>query len=158
MVSYRTALVLSCLSAFMLFAGQTEADANPAFKESLDSDSFVTAPAPHSADSDNTQTKGTDTSIRPLVQIRSNGGGFELYRRGEPYYIKGVGGTRFIEEACAAGDNSVRTWSAKNIDTILDRSEKNHMTVLLGIWLSHNPADYRDDAYKKGWLTRSKSY
>lgn len=146
--------MLSCLFAFMLFVGQAEAEANSSFEETLNSESFVVAPAPHTADSDNTQIKATDTSIRPLVQIRSNGGGFELYRRGEPYYIKGVGGTRFIEEAYAAGANSVRTWSAKNIDMILDRSEKNHMTVLLGIWLSHDPSDYRDDAYKKRTVAR----
>jgi len=94
------------------------------------------------------QQQHAEQSIGPIVEIRHNRSGFQLYRHGEPYYVKGVGGTRYIEEARAAGANSIRTWSSKNIDTVLERSAKNNMTVMLGIWLSHNPADYLDDGYK----------
>lgn len=101
----------------------------------------------------------------PLVEIRPESGGFGLYRYGTPYYVRGVGGIRHIEAARAAGANSVRTWSSKNIEAVLNRAEKNQMTVLLGIWLSHNPSDYLDENYRseivarlQGLLNRHKDH
>lgn len=92
---------------------------------------------------------------QPMVEIRQDKDGFQLFRNGEPYYIKGAGGgTRFIEAARAAGANSLRTWSSKDIGTILDQSALNRMTVLMGIWLSHRPSDYLDENYKNQIIAR----
>ncbi len=93
-------------------------------------------------------------SVSPLVEVRKGDKGYQLYRNGMPYYIKGIGGTRFLGQARAAGANSVRTWSAKNIGEILERSHDNDMTVMLGIWLSHRAADYVDEAYKNSIISR----
>ncbi len=94
------------------------------------------------------------TSAPSLVEVRKGDEGFQLYRHGMPYYIKGIGGARFLQEARLAGANSIRTWSANNIGEILDRSQKNDMTVLLGIWLSHRASDYFDESYKNNIIFR----
>jgi hypothetical protein len=82
------------------------------------------------------------------VEIRQEGGSYRLYRGGQPYYIKGVGGRRFIETAAAAGANSVRTWGSQNAGSILDRAQSCGMTAMIGIWLSHAPLDYFRADYK----------
>jgi hypothetical protein len=82
------------------------------------------------------------------VAIRPQDEGFQLYRYGEPYYIKGVAGTGYMEKAQASGANSVRTWGSQNAAAILDRAQNFGLTVLQGIWLSHQPDDYFDDSYR----------
>lgn len=66
------------------------------------------------------------------------GGGFRLLRGGEPYFIKGVG---FSNEPLArfkeAGGNSIRTWGAEGLGTLLDNAQSNGLTVCAGIWLGH---------------------
>ncbi len=86
-------------------------------------------------------------SVRVSIQRRDEG--FTLYRGGEPYYIKGIGGSRFLDNAAAAGANSVRTWDAGDADDVLERAQGLDMTVMLGIWLSHDPADYDDLSYRQ---------
>jgi hypothetical protein len=88
------------------------------------------------------------TTGAPLVQIRWQEDRFLLYRGAEPYYIKGVGGDRFLESATAAGANSVRTWGSQDAAAILERARSHDMTVLLGIWLSHKADSYLSPDYK----------
>ena len=93
-----------------------------------------------------------DTPIRvtPIrVTIDRQGSGFQIYRDSAPYFIKGVGGRHFLEKAAAAGANSVRTWGAQDAEALLERANGLNMTVMLGIWLSHDPADYENPSYKK---------
>jgi hypothetical protein len=90
------------------------------------------------------------TGTEPLrVEIRQSGNAFQMYRGGEPYHIKGVGGQDFLERAAAAGANSVRTWGAQEAGEVLDRAHGLNMTVMLGIWLSHHRADYEDPSYQQ---------
>ena len=83
----------------------------------------------------------------PVAITRQNDG-FQLYRGGQPYFIKGVGGRRYMENAAEAGANSVRTWGPGNAGPLLDRAQDCGMTVMLGIWLSHEPSDYLDNVYR----------
>ncbi len=83
----------------------------------------------------------------PVSLIRQNDS-FLLYRGGQPYFIKGVGGRRHMESAAEAGANSIRTWGPENAGTLLDRAQGCGMTVTLGIWLSHQPSDYLNNAYR----------
>jgi len=83
------------------------------------------------------------------VEIRHQGTAFRMYRGGEPYHIKGIGGRDFLESAAAAGANSIRTWGPREAAALLDRARGLNMTVMLGIWLSHDPSDYTDPLYKK---------
>ena len=82
------------------------------------------------------------------VEIGRRDTAFHLYRDGEPYFIKGIGGRRFLESAAAAGANSVRTWGAADAGALLERAHSANMTVMLGIWLSHHPEDYNDPSYR----------
>lgn len=72
---------------------------------------------------------------------------YQIYRDGEAYYIKGVGGTEDLEKLAEMGGNSVRTWSTSNADEILDKAHELGLTVMLGIWLEHerHGFDYDDE-------------
>lgn len=137
MLSSITAVVLSCFFSLAVLI-------NPGAAEPISRFQDFSQVRIHDADQD----------TLPIVEIREESGGFGLYRHGAPYYVKGVGGIRHIEKAHEAGANSLRTWSSKNCGTILNRAENNHMTVMLGIWLSHNPADYSDENYREQIVAR----
>jgi exo-beta-1,3-glucanase (GH17 family) len=67
--------------------------------------------------------------------ITRSDGSFQLLRNGEPYYIKGAGGTVKLEELKNYGGNSIRTWGiAPDTDKILDEAHKLGLTVCFGIW------------------------
>ena len=92
----------------------------------------------------------------PAVQILRQENRFALYRGAEPYYVKGVGGDRFIESAAAKGANSLRTWGSQNATTVLQRAQSHNMTVLLGIWLSHKARSYTSMEYKRSIIAEVK--
>lgn len=73
---------------------------------------------------------------------------FVLFRNNEPYYIKGIGGTKKMAEAKAMGANSVRTWHSPHAPQALADAEVNDMTVLQGLWLTHDAGKYFDENYK----------
>ena len=78
-----------------------------------------------------------------LVQIDR---GWELLRAGQPYSIRGAGGTASLELLAAAGANSIRTWGADDIDALLDEAHALGLSVSVGIWLGHerHGFDYSD--------------
>ncbi|MFD3003782.1 glycoside hydrolase family 2 TIM barrel-domain containing protein [Pontibacter toksunensis] len=67
------------------------------------------------------------------VEVRKENGGYQLYRGGKPYYIKGAGGTRYLDKLAAYGGNSIRTWSTDNAQEILDEAHKHGLTVTMGL-------------------------
>lgn len=82
-------------------------------------------------------------------------GSFQLLRNGEPYYIKGAGGTVKLEELKRYGGNSIRTWGiAADIDKILDEAHKLGLTVCFGIWMGQERQgfDYSNEAAVQGQL------
>ncbi|WP_161890197.1 glycoside hydrolase family 2 TIM barrel-domain containing protein [Pontibacter russatus] len=89
------------------------------------------------------------------VEVRQENGGFQLYRGGEPYYIKGAGGTRFLDRLAAYGGNSIRTWSTDNAQEILDEAYRNGLTVTLGLDVGRerHGFDYDDPAAVEQQLT-----
>ncbi len=98
------------------------------------------------------QSPTDDTTVprhRVCVEIRQEGTTFQIYRNDEPYFIKGIGGRHYLETAAAAGANSIRTWDPSNADELLDRARDLQMTVMLGVWLSHDAADYADPCYRE---------
>lgn len=69
------------------------------------------------------------------VELRQDAdGSWTLYRGGEPYYIRGVGGLQYLERAAAYGANSVRTWGAGEAIGVLDEAHALGMTVTFGLW------------------------
>ncbi|BBO87918.1 glycoside hydrolase family 2 TIM barrel-domain containing protein [Desulfosarcina ovata] len=92
----------------------------------------------------------TENDSGPIpVSIQRDENGYRLYRAGHPYFIKGIGGRQYLTMAAESGANSVRTWASHDAGGILDRADRQQMTVMLGIWLSHKRSDYLDGAYRK---------
>jgi hypothetical protein len=98
------------------------------------------------AESDATISDHKDAARVHIQRLQDR---FVLFRGAGPYYIKGVGGDRYLGSAAAAGANSVRTWGSKNAAAILERADSHNMTVLLGIWLSHDADKYLDADYRR---------
>ena len=88
-------------------------------------------------------------AVPAAVSIRKEADGYRLYRDGQPYFIKGVGGRRHLETAARAGANSLRTWGSNDAAELLDRAHGLGITVTLGVWLSHQASDYLDPAYRQ---------
>ncbi len=71
------------------------------------------------------------------VRVAGEPGNWRLERGGQPYFIRGVGGSFSLPLAKAQGANSVRTWGADNQFALLDQAHRLGMTVTIGIWLGH---------------------
>lgn len=67
------------------------------------------------------------------VEVRKTESGFQLIRDGKPYFIKGAGGTNYLDRVAAYGGNSIRTWGTNNAQAILDSAHKHGLTVLMGL-------------------------
>jgi hypothetical protein len=90
------------------------------------------------------------------VEIKQENGKWQMYRGGEPYYIKGVGGSGYLDRAVAYGANSVRTWSAGDAAQILDEAHAKGLTVMFGLWVGQERQgfDYDDAKSVKAQLER----
>jgi hypothetical protein len=96
------------------------------------------------------QAQGSKVEIVTLAD-----GSFQLLRNGEPYYIKGAGGTVKLEELVRYGGNSIRTWGiTDDTDKILDQAHKLGLTVSFGIWMGQERQgfDYTNEDAVKGQL------
>jgi hypothetical protein len=82
------------------------------------------------------------------VELREMAEGWQLYRAGQPYFIRGAGGDASLAGLAAAGANSVRTWGADDIEARLDEAHALGLSVTVGIWLGHerHGFDYNDQA------------
>jgi hypothetical protein len=92
------------------------------------------------------------------VELRQSAQGWELLRGGEPYFIRGAGGTGSLQQLAAAGANSVRTWAADDVGELLDAAHALGLSVTVGIWLGHerHGFDYGDPAQVSEQLERAR--
>jgi hypothetical protein len=67
------------------------------------------------------------------VHITSVKDGFVLQRGGKPYFIKGAGGTNYIDRLAKYGGNSIRTWDTRDGAEILNKALSLRLTVTLGL-------------------------
>lgn len=90
------------------------------------------------------------------VEIKQENGAFQLYRGGEPYYIKGVGGQEYLDRAVAFGANSIRTWGANDAIKVLDKAHEKGLSVLFGLWVGQERQgfDYNDAKGVKAQLAQ----
>ena len=88
------------------------------------------------------------------VEVVQEDGKWQILRGGEPYFIKGVGGQDFLDEAKAYGANSIRTWSPDKAKEVLDAAHERDMTVLMGLWVGQERQgfDYDDAKAVKAQL------
>ena len=69
------------------------------------------------------------------VEVKQTDSGYQLYRGGQPYYIKGAGIESHYKELAEAGGNSIRCWGTDQWDEAFKMAEKYDLTVCAGIWL-----------------------
>lgn len=79
------------------------------------------------------------------VEVRKENGAFQLYRGGEPYYIKGAGGHEHLDYLIYLGGNSIRTWSPDDAEEILDLAHSKGLTVMMGLWVQHERMGFNYD-------------
>ncbi|MCK0125510.1 hypothetical protein MWU76_14050 [Gelidibacter sp. F2691] len=74
---------------------------------------------------------------------------FQLYRNGDPFYIKGASGTGYLKEMSEAGGNTLRVYDTLNLKVILDEAEKYDIAVIVDIPLptnAYNKTFYSNDS------------
>lgn len=67
------------------------------------------------------------------TELRKTPEGYQLYRGGKLYFVKGAGGSAYPARIVAYGGNSIRTWGTRGAQSILDTAHKYGLTVLLGL-------------------------
>ncbi|MEM9402689.1 MAG: glycoside hydrolase family 2 TIM barrel-domain containing protein [Pseudomonadota bacterium] len=98
------------------------------------------------------------------VELTKTQDGWQLQRGGEPFFIRGAGGTGSLEALRAAGGNSIRTWDAEkvrggdDVGVLLDEAHALGLTVTVGIWLGHerHGFDYDDPVQVQQQFDRAK--
>lgn len=87
------------------------------------------------------------TAKRSVVSVDPTQQAYQLTRNGKPYFIRGAGGREHLEELVKAGGNSIRTWGADDLESLLDEAHRLGLTVTVGLWLGHerHGFNYQDD-------------
>jgi hypothetical protein len=67
------------------------------------------------------------------VEIKKIDGSYKLFRGGQPYFIKGAGGTNYMERLAQYGGNSIRTWDSRNGEDVLNKANNLSLTVTMGL-------------------------
>jgi hypothetical protein len=94
-------------------------------------------------------TQGQEGPVK--VELKYEDGKYQLYREGQPYYIKGAG-LEFgnLESLARNGGNSFRTWRTENgkrgARKILDEAHELGLTVTMGLEIGRerHGFDYND--------------
>jgi hypothetical protein len=73
--------------------------------------------------------------VHVAIEKTGVGGGWELVVDGQPYFVKGAGGRKYLAELKAAGANTIRTWSTDFATPVLDEAQKYGLKVCLGLWM-----------------------
>ena len=87
------------------------------------------------------------------VEVKWDQDHWQFYRGGEPYYVRGVGGYVYLDEAVALGANSIRTWGIDNAKSVLDEAHSKGLTVMLGFWMGHERHGYD---YSDAWAVEDQ--
>lgn len=93
------------------------------------------------------------------VAVHQENGGYELRRAGQPYFVKGAGGSQYPERIAAYGGNSIRTWSTTEAAQVLAGANKNHLTVMLGLDVARerHGFDYNDAVARTAQLQKIRN-
>ena len=93
------------------------------------------------------------------IEVKTNPlGNFELYRNGEPYYIKGAGAKDHFDLLVESGANSIRIWSTNKME-LLDSAHQHGLTVTLGLHVrpERSGMDYNNEYAVKGQIEYLKN-
>jgi len=97
---------------------------------------------------------------RPIkAEIVKQGDRYTLLRDGKPYFIKGAGGTNYMDRLKAYGGNSIRTWSSQGGQQVLDEAQRLGLTVTMGLSVANerHGFDYNDEAAVAQQLERLRT-
>ncbi|MFN6037984.1 MAG: glycoside hydrolase family 2 TIM barrel-domain containing protein, partial [Bacteroidota bacterium] len=83
------------------------------------------------------------------TEIKKINNKWQFIRDGKPYYVKGAGGSKYMDKIVACGGNSLRTWGAENAGEILDEAQKHGLSVMLGLWVQHERHGFDYDNQNK---------
>lgn len=92
------------------------------------------------------------------VEIRKEADGhYTLLRNGQPFFAKGVGGSKNLQLLVDSGGNSIRTWGIETMGEkidgkpFLDRCQELGIGVTVGIWVKHerHGFNYKDEKFVK---------
>lgn len=100
---------------------------------------------------------GAQSLNKPVqVNVAAKGDGFELLRGGQPYFIKGAGGTSYTDRLAQYGGNSIRTWDTRNGEEVLETAQQLGLTVTMGLNVARerHGFDYDDTAAVKKQLEK----
>jgi hypothetical protein len=92
------------------------------------------------------------------VTVRQANGHYELLRGGQPYFVKGAGGSQYPERIAAYGGNSIRTWGTGDAPQVLAAANQHKLTVMLGLDVARerHGFDYNDAAAVAAQLQKIK--
>jgi hypothetical protein len=93
------------------------------------------------------------------VEVRKVGSGYQLFRGGQPYFIKGAGGSNYMNRVAAYGGNSIRTWGTREGQKVLDSAHRYGLTVLMGLGVTaeRHGFNYDDTAAVRRQFDRVKA-
>ncbi|MGE9290065.1 MAG: glycoside hydrolase family 2 TIM barrel-domain containing protein [Puniceicoccales bacterium] len=83
------------------------------------------------------------TAVEPVTIDENPPGHFQLLVDGEPFFVKGVGGTNNLPMLKELGGNTFRTWGAEQLENkidglpLLDYAQSLGLKVVPGIWIGH---------------------
>lgn len=99
-----------------------------------------------------------ESNQKNKFEIRSQKGSYQLFKGDSPFFIKGVAGRDQLEEIKKAGGNTIRTWSAYGMDTLLDQAYEEGLHVLIGLDIGKERLgfDYGDSASVQDQFARVK--
>jgi Glycosyl hydrolases family 2, TIM barrel domain len=80
------------------------------------------------------------------VRVVRTAEGYELQRNGQPYFIKGAAGVQHFDLIRQYGGNSVRIYTPNYADVLLDKAQRQGLTVMMGLWMKppYEKFDYYD--------------
>ena len=87
-------------------------------------------------------------AAQSVVKLQQDGAAFQLIVDGQPFRVKGVGGSESLELLAQQGGNSIRTWDFEGIEPLLDKAHQQGLKVCVGMWLGHprHGFNYHDES------------
>lgn len=94
------------------------------------------------------------------VELTQDEGRAVLLRDGKPFFVKGAGGSKYLDTLARSGGNALRTWHISSTESILDEADRLDLAVCAGIWLEHerHGFDYDDEVAVEKQFQKIKAH
>ena len=81
------------------------------------------------------KNQGRDKTIDVTctVYVKKTETGFQLFRNGKPFYIRGAAGNSHFNELANIGGNTIRVYDTINLDNILNKAHAANLAVIVDI-------------------------